>query len=44
MGRGPMRANLDKAKDSKGTMKRVMYYLESHKKVLIMVFIFILLS
>lgn len=30
-GKGPMSVNLDKAKDSKGTLKRVMKYLDTHK-------------
>ena len=42
-GRGPMSVNLDKAKDSKGTIRRVMTYLQSHKVTLIFVFIFIVL-
>ncbi len=27
-GRGPMKVNLDKAKDSKGTVKRILKYFE----------------
>ena len=42
-GRGPMSVNLDKAKDSKGTIKRVLKYLEAHKIALIFVLIFIVL-
>ena len=41
-GRGPMSVNLDKAKDSKGTLKRLLEYLEGSKKVLIIVLIFII--
>lgn len=41
-GRGPMSVNLDKAKDSKGTVKRLLEYLEGSKKVLIIVLIFII--
>ena len=33
-GRGPMSVNLDKAKDAKGTLKRVLNYLKSSKKLL----------
>ena len=43
-GRGPMRVNLDKAKDSKGTAKRLLSYLKGNRKQLIIVFIFIVLS
>ncbi len=42
-GRGPMTVNLDKAKNSKMTIKRLFKYLEGHKKALIMVIIFIIL-
>ena len=42
-GRGPMSVNLDKAKDSKGTIRRIMKYLDSHKVTLIFVIIFIVL-
>ena len=42
-GRGPMKANLDKAKDTKGTVKRLMKYIKGHKKGLILVIIFIIL-
>lgn len=42
-GRGPMSVNLDKAKDSKATMKRILSYLEGHKKTLILVVLFIIL-
>lgn len=41
-GRGPMSVNLDKVKDSKGTLKRLLEYLEGSKKVLIIVLIFII--
>lgn len=41
-GRGPMSVNLDKAKDSKGTLKRLLEYLEGSKKILIIVLIFII--
>ena len=42
-GKGPMSVNLDKAKNTKSTLKRLMKYLEVHKKSLIMVIIFIIL-
>ncbi|MBR3697037.1 MAG: ABC transporter ATP-binding protein [Clostridia bacterium] len=42
-GRGPMSVNLDKAKDSKGTIKRLLSYLKGSKKELIIVYFFILL-
>lgn len=42
-GRGPMSVNLDKANDAKGTLKRLMKYLENQKKWLILVVIFIIL-
>lgn len=42
-GKGPMSVNLDKAKNTKSTLKRLMKYLEVHKKALIMVIIFIIL-
>lgn len=42
-GRGPMSVNLDKAKDSKGTIRRIMKYLKAHKVTLIFVLIFIVL-
>ena len=42
-GRGPMTVNLDKAKNTKGTIKRLIKYLEGHKKTLIMVILFIVL-
>lgn len=42
-GRGPMQVNLDKAKDVKGTVRRLMKYIEGHKKGLILVITFILL-
>ena len=42
-GRGPMTVNLDKAKNTKGTIKRLIKYLEGHKKTLIMVILFIIL-
>lgn len=41
-GRGPMSVNLDKAKDSKGTLKRLLTYLDGSKKVLVAVLIFII--
>lgn len=43
-GRGPMSVNLDKAKDSKGTTKRLLTYLKDSKKQLIVVYAFIILS
>ena len=43
-GRGPMSVNLDNAKDAKGTLKRVLNYLKSSKKLLILAVIFIILS
>ncbi len=42
-GRGPMSVNFDKAKDSKGTIRRIMKYLDAHKVTLIFVVIFIVL-
>lgn len=42
-GRGPMSVNLDKAQNSKATIKRIMTYLEGHKTTLIMVLVFIIL-
>ena len=42
-GRGPMSVNLDKAKDSKATIKRLLKYLNNSKKHLIVVLIFIVL-
>lgn len=42
-GKGPMSVNLDKAKNTKTTLRRIMKYLEGHKKTLIMVVIFIIL-
>ena len=42
-GRGPMSVNLDKAKDSKATIKRLLKYLNSSKKYLILVMFFIVL-
>ena len=42
-GKGPMNASLDRAKDSKGTIKRLMKYLENHKKGFVIVIIFIIL-
>ncbi len=41
-GRGPMSVNLDKAKDSKGTLKRLLTYLDESKKILVAVLIFII--
>lgn len=41
-GRGPMSVNLDKAKDSKGTIKRLLKYLNGSKKILVAVLIFII--
>lgn len=41
--RGAMNVNLDKAKDTKGTIKRIMKYLEQHKKGFAIVVIFIIL-
>ena len=43
-GRGPMRVNLDKAKDSKATTRRLLTYLRNSKKQLIIVFIFLVLT
>ena len=43
-GRGPMRVNLDKAKDSKATIRRLLTYLKDSKHQLIIVFIFIVLT
>ena len=43
-GRGPMSVNLDKAKDSKRTTRRLLTYLKGSKKELIAVYIFIILS
>ena len=43
-GRGPMRVNLDKAKDSKKTTKRLLTYLKDSKNQLFVVFVFIVLS
>ncbi len=43
-GRGPMSVNLDKAKDTKGTLKRLLTYLKNSKKLLILAVIFIILS
>lgn len=42
-GRGPMSVNLDKAKNSKATTKRILHYLKDHKKTLILVVLFIIL-
>ena len=42
-GRGPMRVNLDKAKDAKGTAKRLLTYMHGQKKLLVIAFIFIVL-
>ena len=42
-GIGPMSVNLDKAKNTKSAIKRLMKYLEGHKKSLIMVIVFIVL-
>lgn len=42
-GKGPMSVNLDKAQNSKATIKRIMTYLKGHEKTLIMVFVFIIL-
>ena len=42
-GKGPMSVNLDKAKDSKGTLKRIMKYLDAHKLSLCFVVICIVL-
>ena len=40
---GAMNVNLDKAKDTKGTIKRIIKYLEQHKKGFAIVVIFIIL-
>ena len=41
-GRGPMSVNLDKAKNSKATIKRLLKYLEGSKKILFVVVLFII--
>ena len=41
-GGGPMKVNLDKAQDVKGTVKRLMKYIEAHKKGLILVIVCII--
>ncbi len=41
-GGGPMKVNLDKAQDVKGTVKRLMKYIEAHKKGLTLVIICII--
>ena len=41
--RGAMNVNLDKAKDTKGTIKRIIKYLAQHKKGFAIVVIFIIL-
>ena len=43
-GGGPMRVNLDKAKDFKGTIKRIIKYFDGQKRFFIVVIVFILLS
>lgn len=43
-GRGPMKVNFDKAKDAKGTLKRLLKYLKNSRKMLILATIFIILS
>lgn len=43
VGRGALKVNVDKAQNSKATLKRIMKYLEGHKKTLILVIIFIIL-
>ncbi|MCI8277368.1 MAG: ABC transporter ATP-binding protein [Clostridia bacterium] len=43
-GRGPMSVNLDKAKDTKGTLKRLLNYLKDSKKLLILAVILIILG
>ena len=42
-GKGPMNVSVDKAKDSKGTIKILMKDLENHKKGFVIVIIFIIL-
>lgn len=42
-GKGPMSVNLDKAQNSKATIKRIWSYLKEHKKTLILVLLFIIL-
>lgn len=42
-GRGPMSVNLDKAQNSKATVRRILSYLKGHKKTLILVVLFIIL-
>lgn len=41
-GRGPMSVNLDKAKNSKATIKRLLKYLDGSKKILFVVILFII--
>ena len=41
-GHGPMSVNLDKAKNSKATIKRLLKYLDGSKKILFIVVIFII--
>ena len=43
-GKGPMSVNLDKAKDSRGTIKRLLSYLSGSKKELTLVYVFIAFS
>ena len=43
-GRGPMTVNLDKAKDSKKTLKRLLNYLNKFKFLLGIVVVFVILS
>ena len=43
-GRGPMTVNLDKAKDSKKTLKRLFEYLNKFKFLLGIVVVFVILS
>ena len=43
-GRGPMSVNLDKAKDTKGTLKRLLNYLKDSKELLILAVILIILG
>ncbi len=42
-GGGPMSVNLDKAQNSKATIKRILSYLQGHKKTLFLVLLFIIL-
>ena len=41
-GRGPMTVNLDKAKDSKATIKRLLTYLDKSKRILVTVLVLVI--